>query len=151
VKPSALHISALHAAAHGAALMACVVLGTGCATDEGSVRLGDATVLYEGEPYGDFVALADDVRECMHSDKPGLPRLVLVDSMVECFTENGWQWVLGCEGAGRIYVVAPMVSKSKGALWSHELSHYYGAASESHVCGMLQLENFSLDVQDGGP
>ena len=133
------------------AIVGLLTFAGGCGLDERAVRLGDAEVLYQGEPYGDFVVLADAVRDCMQSDQPGLPELVLVDRMVECYTADGWQQVLGCEAVGSVVVVAPVVERSEGALWSHELTHYFGARVEDHPCGTLSLQDFSLEPPDATP
>lgn len=115
------------------------------------MRLDGEEVLYEGEPYGDFVILADDVRRCMRSSDRTLPRIVLVEDLFDCYTAAGWKEVLGCTGDGRIYMVAPVVERSEGVLWSHELTHYFGATREDDACGSIGLPGFSLERPDAGP
>lgn len=132
-----------------ALLRAGLLLACGCAPDD-MVRLGEAEVLYSGAPYGDFLVLADAVRECMDSDVVELPRLLLVDRQVECRTVQGWKWVLGCEGHGEIILVAPVVTDSHGSLWAHELTHYFGAEEEGNRCGSIRLDEFSLVQPDAG-
>jgi hypothetical protein len=125
-----------------------LVLTGGCGPDDRIVRLGEANVMYAGEPYGDFLVLADAVRECMNSDETGLPHLTLVDRQVECRTVDGWQWVLGCAGEREVVLVAPTVTSSEGQLWAHELTHYFGDEDEGNPCGALYLEGFSLQPAD---
>lgn len=137
--------------ARAALLLAALLFTLSCSSDGIPVQLSGARVLYAGEPYGDFLVLAQQVRACLKSDKPGLPRLMLVDQLFECYTRDGWRWALGCEGAGTIVVVAPVVVESHGGLWSHELAHYYGVQPEGSVCGALELESFSIDLADAGP
>lgn len=131
-----------------AALLA--VLAAGCIAAPSMVRTDPEHVVYEGPPYGDFVLLADVVRRCMGSDKRGLPRIVLIDEQFECYTAAGWKKVLGCTGEDTIYLVAPTVISSHGALWSHELTHYFGAKNEDDPCGGLTLNGFSIAQADAG-
>ena len=122
----------------------------GCDGEAGPARVDPDHVVYEGEAYGDFVVLAQAVRECMQSEVQTLPRIVLVDELFDCYTRRGWQQALGCTGEGESVMVAPVVVQSRGALWSHELTHYFGGKAEGDPCGALALEGFSLEQTDAG-
>lgn len=135
----------------GAACVMALALTQACVADGEPVRLDPELVLYDGAPYGDFIVLADAVRDCMQSDKHTLPRIVLVDGLFECHTSQGWKQVLGCTGDDTIYLVASVVVDTAGMLWSHELTHYFGAEHEDEPCGALAIEGFSLDRRDAGP
>jgi hypothetical protein len=121
-----------------------------CAQDESITRFKDAHVLYDGQPYGDLIVLADEVRSCMHSDKTDLPRVTLVDQIFECYTTVGWRQVLGCTGDDRVFLVAPVAEQTEGQLWSHELTHYYGSDTEDDPCAVLALPGFTLECADAG-
>jgi hypothetical protein len=131
------------------ALTLALGFGPGCGTEPG-VRVGEEHVLYDGEPYGDFIVLADAVRHCMQSDDPTLPKMVLVDDLFDCYTELGWKKVLGCTSEDQIYMVESVVAETDGELWSHELTHYFGSEREDDPCGALALRDFSLDRPDAG-
>ena len=122
----------------------------GCGGEAGPARVDPEHVVYEGEPYGDFLLLAEQVRRCMQSDVRTLPRIVLVDELFDCYTGKGWQQALGCTGEGQSVMVAPVVVQSRGALWSHELAHYFGGHAEGQPCSSLALEGFSLEQTDAG-
>lgn len=126
-----------------------VVLAPAC-TDESMVRLRDSQVLYEGPPFGDLLPLQDQVRACMHSDNQDLPRVTLVDRSFDCYTQFGWKEVYGCTGDGHVIMDAPKALQSKGALWSHELTHFYGDPGGDNPCGFIGLEGFSLVIPDAG-
>lgn len=128
-----------------------LALTQACAAEGQPVRLDPEHVVYEGEPYGDFIVLADAVRDCMQSGKRTLPRIVLIDTLFECHTAQGWRTVLGCTGEDTIFLVAPVVVDTGGMLWSHELTHYFGAEAEDDPCGALALDGFSLERRDAGP
>lgn len=132
-------------------MVAALALAPACTEEGAYVRLGPERVLYDGEPYGDFVILADAVRQCMESDDPTLPRLILVEDPFECHTTFGWKTVFGCTGEDEIFLVASIVVDTGGMLWAHELTHYFGADHENDPCGALALETFSLALPgDGG-
>ena len=114
------------------------------------VRLGNSQVLYDGPPFGDLVPLQDQVRACMQSDDRDLPRVTLVDRAFDCYTQFGWKEVYGCTGYGQVIMDAPKALQSKGALWSHELTHFYGYPGGDHPCGFIALEDFSLAIPDAG-
>jgi hypothetical protein len=126
-----------------------IALAPACGEDS-YVRVHSDQILYEGEPYGDFVVLGDEVRRCMRSDKQTLPHVVLLDGLFECYTRWGWRWVFGCTGDTEIFLVASVVQDSSGQLWAHELTHYFGNEREDDPCGQIGLENFSLALPDGG-
>jgi hypothetical protein len=132
-----------------AACSIALVLGVGC-EDGPYVRIAPGQVLYDGEPYGDFVILGDAVRDCMQSDKNTLPRLILVEGLFECHTTFGWRHVFGCTSDHEIFVVASIVRDTGGQLWAHELTHYFGAEHEDEPCGTIALVDFSLALPDGG-
>jgi hypothetical protein len=128
-----------------------VALASACDDDRTVVRVEPERVLYDGEPYGDFVLLGDAVRNCMGSNKPSLPTVVLIDGLFECYTTLGWRTVFGCTSEDEIYLVASVVRESGGQLWAHELTHYFGNEREDDPCGAIALENFSLALPDAGP
>ena len=128
-----------------------VALAAACAGDEGPARVDPEHVVYAGEPYGDLVILGDAVRDCMQSDEPGLPRVVLADRLFDCYTTAGWKKAYGCTGEGEVFMVAQILVESQGSLWSHELTHFFGDAREDNACGALALEDFSLARPDAGP
>jgi hypothetical protein len=125
-------------------------LALACVGEEGPARIDGDHVLYAGEPYGDLVILGDAVRGCMQSAKRTLPRVVLVETLFDCYTVDGWQKVFGCTGEDEIIMVASVLVRSQGSLWSHELTHYFGVSAEDHPCGSLALEDFSLARPDAG-
>jgi hypothetical protein len=125
-------------------------LAPGCGGDESMVRLGNSQVLYDGPPFGDMLPLQDQVRTCMHSDNHELPRVTLVDRIFECYTQFGWKQVYGCTGYGQVIMDAPYAVQSKGALWSHELTHFYGDPNSDNPCGFIGLTDFSISIPDAG-
>lgn len=134
-----------------ASLAALVALATACTQTDDPARFNPETVLYDGEPYGDFLILADAVRRCMQSDKQALPRMILLERNFDCYTTAGWQEVFGCTGDDKIFMAVPHLIETKGALWSHELTHYFGANTEDSPCGFIAIEGFSIDQPDAGP
>jgi hypothetical protein len=119
---------------------------SGCASEAGPARVEPEHVVYDGEAYGDFVVLAEAVRDCKDSEVRTLPRIVLVDELFDCHTTQGWKKALGCTGEGQSVMVADAVVASRGALWSHELVHYLGTKAEGDPCATLSIEGFSLDL-----
>lgn len=114
------------------------------------MRYSQHDVIYDGEPYGDLLVLADAVRRCMQSPDTSLPRVILIDSIFECYTTLGWKQVYGCTAEGEIFLDAPVLVQTEGVTWSHELTHYYGTAAEDNPCGGFRLEGFSIARADGG-
>ncbi len=141
-------VRAVRRVAVNPALLALLALTGSCLQQDRPFR--NAIVLYEGEPYGDLIVLAEHVRQCMHSDKQTLPRVVLAERIFDCYTSAGWKQVYGCTSKDFIVIVAPVAEQSQGELWSHELTHYFGAQAEDDPCGVLTLDGFSLQRPDAG-
>jgi hypothetical protein len=154
--PTSRKSEARVASLRGAGNVAAIVIVTGLVVLAAScvktsmARFKNATILYDGAPYGDLVVLADRVRSCMHSDKQTLPRLILVDRIFDCYTTSGWKQAYGCTGESEVVMVAPVAEQSRGQLWAHELTHYFGAPGEGDPCGTLTLAGFSLQRPDAG-
>ena len=134
----------------GAVCAIALALAPACIDGGGSVQIDPEHVIYEGEAYGDFLILGDAVRDCMESDKPGLPRIVLADAPFICYTTAGWKTVVGCTAEDESFLFAPVLLASEGSLWSHELTHYFGSHTENNACGSLALRDFSLAQPDAG-
>ena len=125
------------------------LVGAACGVVETpSARFGADQVWYQGAPYGDFLTLADEVRRCMESDDHSLPRIVLLDGTFDCYTRWGWREVYGCSGGGVVYIDARHLLETHGAVWSHELTHYFGATAEDNPCGTIALDGFAITPVD---
>ena len=113
------------------------LLTWGCGSESGITGIN---VTWQGYPYGDFLIIQQMVKDCMGTDKEGSPYIRLVDNHFDCYGVDA----VGCFDGSVTMWEAKLLS-SKGNLWAHELTHFYGESSQGNHCGnVIMLEGFHL-------
>jgi len=131
-------------------LLSFLLEATGCG---GSPRadFSDVSILYEGEQYGDLEVIWYETAECVGVDVSRFNpvHIVIVSDLFPC---NGYDFVRACMISNYVYMAEPILMQSEGALYAHELVHYFtGLEDDAHKtaevfarCGNIRIEGFSL-------